>query len=115
MADNRAVQDFQPHFDAVLFDLDGTLVDSEVAAMDVLYDEGLSLGLELSREVAHQAFRGQPIARCAVVEDSLPGVRAGIAAGMQVFSLADVDATLMATGRVQRIAALAELHALLQP
>jgi beta-phosphoglucomutase-like phosphatase (HAD superfamily) len=51
--------------------------------------------------------------RCAVVEDSLPGVRAGVAAGMQVFSLMDVDGSLMATGRVQRIAELAELHELL--
>ncbi len=216
-----------PRFDAVLFDLDGTLVDSEVTAMDVLYDEGRALGLALSRAQAHEAFRGQPMghcvafiaeripqaagvfggdfvpaftalirqrqaerfrqhlepmpgarallerlrlpfcvatngprekaeltlgltgllpffeqrlfcayevgsfkpepglflhaaqalgvraAHCAVVEDSLPGVRAGLAAGMQVFSLTDVDATLMASGRVQRIAQLSDLHALL--
>lgn len=217
------MSDFHPHFDAVLFDLDGTLVDSEVTAMDVLFEEGRALGLDIGRAQAHEAFRGQPMghcvafiaqrlpqpvtafgedfvpaftahirrrqaerfrqhlrpmpgaqellqglrlpccvatngprekaeltlgltgllrffeqrlfcayevgsfkpdpglflhaaralgvrpARCAVVEDSLPGVRAGIAAGMQVFSLTDVDATLMATGRVQRISGLAEL------
>jgi HAD superfamily hydrolase (TIGR01509 family) len=61
---------------------------------------------------AAQALGAQP-ERCAVVEDSLPGVRAGVAAGMQVFSLMDVDGSLMATGRVQRIAELAELHELL--
>jgi len=224
MADNRPMHAFQPRFDAVLFDLDGTLVDSETTAMDVLHEEGMALGLAVSREEAHEAFRGQPMGRCvayiaerlprpapefgedfaagftalirrrqaerfrqslapmpgarellqalklpycvatngprekaeltlgltgllpffeqrlfcayevgsfkpepglflhaaqalgvrpahcAVVEDSLPGVRAGVAAGMQVFSLTEVDATLLASGRVQRIAALAELH-----
>lgn len=226
-------------YDAILFDLDGTLVDSETLGMDVIWEEGRALGLEVSREEAHRAFLGQPMAhcvgfvaervtrplsmsaedfaadftaqvrrlqahrfrdqlqampgahellsalsqplnqpliqpfyqpfciatngprekaeltlgltgllpffeqrlftayevghfkpapglflhaaqalgatpeRCAVVEDSLPGVRAGVAAGMQVFSLMDVDDTLMATGRVQRIAELAELHELL--
>lgn len=214
----------QPRFDAVLFDLDGTLVDSETTAMDVLHEEGVALGLAVSREQAHTAFRGQPMSRCvayiaerlprpvpvfgedfaagftahirrrqaerfrqhllpmpgarellqalslpycvatngprekaeltlgltgllpffdqrlfcayevgsfkpepglflhaaqalgarpahcAVVEDSLPGVLAGLAAGMQVFSLTEVDATLMASGRVQCIASLGELH-----
>ena len=214
-------------FDAILFDLDGTLVDSETLGMDVLWEEGRALGMALSREEAHRAFLGQPMGhcvglvaervsrplnvsaeefsahftahvrrlqaqrfrdhlqampgahellsalnkpfcvatngprekaeltlgltgllpffeqrlftayevghfkpalglflhaalalgaqpeRCAVVEDSLPGVRAGVAAGMQVFSLMDVDDSLMATGRVQRIAELAELHELL--
>lgn len=216
-----------PRFDAVLFDLDGTLVDSETLGMDVLHEEGVALGLAVRREEAHAAFRGQPMglcvayiaerlprsapglgddfaarfvarvrhrqaerfrqslvpmpgarellqaltlpccvatngprekaeltlgltglspffeqrlfcayeigsfkpepglflhaaralgarpAHCAVVEDSLPGVRAGVAAGMQVFSLAEVDATLMDSGRVQRIGQLADLHALL--
>ena len=214
-------------FDAVLFDLDGTLVDSETLGMDVLWEEGRALGMQVGREEAHRAFLGQPMGhcvgwvaervsrplnvsaeefsanftarvrrlqaqrfrdhlqampgahallsalnkpfcvatngprqkaeltlgltgllpffeqrlftayevghfkpapglflhaaqalgaqpeRCAVVEDSLPGVRAGVAAGMQVFSLMDVDDSLMATGRVQRIAELAELHELL--
>jgi HAD superfamily hydrolase (TIGR01509 family) len=58
---------------------------------------------------AAQALGVRP-SHCAVVEDSLPGVCAGVAAGMQVFSLTDVNAPLMASGRVQRIAALAELH-----
>ncbi len=227
LPDNGGMNDLQPRFDAVLFDLDGTLVDSEATAMDVLHEEGRALGLEISREEAHEAFRGQPMgwcirfiadrvpqpvmafgadfvpaftahvrrrqaerfrahlspmpgaaellaalqlpycvatngprekaeltlgltgllplfedrlftayevgsfkpepglflhaaqalgvrpSHCAVVEDSLPGVRAGIAAGMQVFSLTDVDASLMASGRVQRIRALSDLHAFL--
>jgi len=214
-------------FDAVLFDLDGTLVDSETVAIDVFHEEGLALGLSFSREEARLAFQGQPMSRCvayiadrlprpapalgddfhaaftahirrrqterfrqgllpmpgarellqglrlphcvatngprekaeltlgltgllpffeerlfcayeigsfkpepglflhaaqalgarpshcAVVEDSLPGVQAGLAAGMQVFSLTEVDAALMASGRVRRIAALQELQALL--
>lgn len=214
-------------FDAIVFDLDGTLVDSETLGMDVLYEQGQALGLSISRKEAHQAFLGQPMShcvnfiaerlprpasalnadfladftagvrreqaqrfrahlqpmpgarellqalrqpfciatngprekaqltleitgllpffnqrlfsayevgsfkpepglflhaaqalgvapeRCAVVEDSLPGVRAGVAAGMQVFSLAQVDESLMASGRVQRIQALDELHPLL--
>jgi HAD superfamily hydrolase (TIGR01509 family) len=227
LADNPCMKPTPPSFDAVLFDLDGTLVDSETLGMDVLWEEGRALGMVLSREEAHRAFLGQPMGhcvgvvakrvsrpasmsaeefaadftahvrrlqaqrfrdhlqampgahdllsalsqpfciatngprekaeltlgltgllpffeqrlftayevghfkpapglflhaaqalgaqpeRCAVVEDSLPGVRAGVAAGMQVFSLMDVDDALMATGRVQRIAELAELHELL--
>jgi beta-phosphoglucomutase-like phosphatase (HAD superfamily) len=33
------------------------------------------------------AALGVPPAECAVVEDSLPGVQAGLAAGMQVFTV----------------------------
>ena len=231
LADNRPMNATKTRFDAVLFDLDGTLVDSETLGMDVLWEEGRALGMQVSREEAHRAFLGQPMGhcvgwvaervsrpvsesaeeftanftshvrrlqtqrfrdhlqampgahellsalshplnqpfcvatngprekaeltlgltgllpffeqrlftayevghfkpapglflhaaqalgaqpeRCAVVEDSLPGVRAGVAAGMQVFSLMDVDDSLMATGRVKRIAELAELHELL--
>ena len=53
-------------------------------------------------------------AHCAVVEDSLPGVRAGLAAGMQVFSLhprAGMDAE--AAARVTFIADLTALGPLL--
>ena len=216
-----------PRFDAVLFDLDGTLVDSETTAIDVFHEEGTALGLSFSREEAFRAFRGQPMShcvayiaerlpqpvqafgedfstgftvhirrrqaerfrqnlspmpgarellqalelpfcvatngprekaeltlgltgllpffdqrlfcayevgsfkpepglflhaaqalgvqpsRCAVVEDSLPGVRAGLAAGMQVFSLTDVEPAIAAGGQVRRIADLVELHELL--
>jgi len=53
-------------------------------------------------------------AHCAVVEDSLPGIRAGLAAGMQVFSLfppQELDPTL--AGQVHSIADLHALQALL--
>ncbi|WP_442782829.1 HAD family hydrolase [Collimonas fungivorans] len=48
--------------------------------------------------------------RCAVVEDSLPGVQAGVAAGMQVFALQpeQVEAKLPKQAKV--ISRLAELH-----
>jgi HAD superfamily hydrolase (TIGR01509 family) len=49
--------------------------------------------------------------RCAVVEDSLPGVLAGLAAGMQVFSLlpsADLPPELV--NRVQCFSSLVDLH-----
>jgi HAD superfamily hydrolase (TIGR01509 family) len=51
---------------------------------------------------------------CAVVEDSLPGIHAGLAAGMQVYALVD-PAGLPAelAPRVRCIATLAELGALL--
>ena len=52
----------RPALAALLFDLDGTLVDSEVPGMDVLHDEALRLGLALSREEAHERFRGRRMA-----------------------------------------------------
>ena len=53
-----------PDIDALIFDLDGTLVDSEVPGMDVLYEEGLRLGVAFTREQARQAFRGRRMADC---------------------------------------------------
>jgi HAD superfamily hydrolase (TIGR01509 family) len=50
--------------DAIIFDLDGTLVDSEVPGMDVLFEEALKLGVALTREEAHAAFRGRRMAEC---------------------------------------------------
>lgn len=49
---------------AILFDLDGTLVDSERIGLDVLYDQALVWGLPWSREEAHRRFRGVPMAHC---------------------------------------------------
>lgn len=43
---------------AVIFDSDGTLVDSEVPAMDVLHEMALAIGLRLTRDEAHAQFRG---------------------------------------------------------
>lgn len=47
---------------ALLFDLDGTLVDSEVPGMDVLHEEAVKLGIAMTRAQAHAAFRGQRMA-----------------------------------------------------
>lgn len=49
---------------AVIFDCDGTLVDSEVPGMDVLHAHACALGLEFTREQAHQRFRGVRMADC---------------------------------------------------
>ncbi len=43
---------------AVIFDCDGTLVDSEVPGMDVLHQLACAQGLALTREDAHRRFRG---------------------------------------------------------
>jgi len=49
---------------AVIFDCDGTLVDSEVPGMDVLHAHARALGLDVTREVAHRQFRGARMADC---------------------------------------------------
>lgn len=43
---------------AVIFDCDGTLVDSEVPGMDVLHQLACAQGLALTRAEAHRRFRG---------------------------------------------------------
>lgn len=43
---------------AIIFDADGTLIDSEVPGMDVLHQHARQAGLDLTREEAHQRFRG---------------------------------------------------------
>lgn len=49
---------------AVIFDSDGTLVDSEVPGLDVLHAQARALGLDITREQAHQQFRGVRMADC---------------------------------------------------
>jgi HAD superfamily hydrolase (TIGR01509 family) len=43
---------------AIIFDSDGTLVDSEVPGMDVLHEMACAAGLRLTRDEAHARFRG---------------------------------------------------------
>jgi len=43
---------------AVIFDCDGTLVDSEVPAMNVLHEMAIAAGLTLTRDESHVQFRG---------------------------------------------------------
>jgi HAD superfamily hydrolase (TIGR01509 family) len=50
--------------DALIFDADGTLVDSEVAGLDVLHELACAQGLKLTREQMHQQFRGVRMAHC---------------------------------------------------
>ena len=53
-----------PRLQAVLFDLDGTLVDSEKPGLDVLHRMACGLGLNWSHEESLRRFRGVPMARC---------------------------------------------------
>jgi HAD superfamily hydrolase (TIGR01509 family) len=48
--------------------------------------------------------------RCAVVEDSLPGVQAGVAAGMQVFALQPEQLEAQFPRQAKIISRLAQLH-----
>lgn len=60
---------------AVIFDCDGTLVDSEVPSMDVIHEQACALGLVFTREQAHQKFRGVRLADCiAWIAAQLPQV-----------------------------------------
>ncbi|MFC5520000.1 HAD family hydrolase [Polaromonas jejuensis] len=51
-------------FKAIIFDCDGTLVDSETPGLDVLYEEAVKLGARMTREEAHAEFRGRRMALC---------------------------------------------------
>jgi beta-phosphoglucomutase-like phosphatase (HAD superfamily) len=64
------------HFiQAIIFDADGTLVDSEVPSMDVIHEHAIALGIGCTREQAHQQFRGVRMADCiAWVAAQLPQV-----------------------------------------
>ena len=58
---------------ALLFDLDGTLVDSERPGLEVLHRMASELGLDWSHEESLQRFRGVPMARCVtVIAEHLP-------------------------------------------
>jgi HAD superfamily hydrolase (TIGR01509 family) len=49
---------------ALIFDLDGTLVDSEAPGLDVLHQMAADLGAPWGREEMHARFGGVPMARC---------------------------------------------------
>jgi len=53
-----------PTIEAIIFDCDGTLVDSETPGLDVLYEEAVKLGVTMSREQAHAEFRGKRMSLC---------------------------------------------------
>lgn len=62
-----------PRFRGVIFDADGTLVDTELTTMDVLYEQARSRGLDIPRESAHRLFRGRRMALCIQQVESLLG------------------------------------------
>ena len=53
-----------PTVKAVIFDCDGTLVDSETSGMTALYEEACKLGYDRPLEQALHDFRGQQMASC---------------------------------------------------
>ena len=57
---------------AIIFDCDGTLVDSETSGMTALYEEACALGYSLPLELALRDFRGKRMALCiALIEGNL--------------------------------------------
>ena len=66
---------------AVIFDCDGTLVDSEEPGIEVLRELAQERGLALTREQAHAQFRGVRMAECiAWIAAQLSGVPPGFEA-----------------------------------
>jgi HAD superfamily hydrolase (TIGR01509 family) len=49
---------------ALIFDLDGTLVDSETHGLNVMHEEAQKLGVNISLHEAHAEFRGKKMALC---------------------------------------------------
>src|SRR3989344_3045835 len=137
-------------FEAILFDCDGVLVDSEPITNGVLRDMLNEAGWALSADECMRIFIGKTVrseaarieahtgrpltdawmadvyvaaaaalqvapGRCAVVEDTVTGVTAGVAAGATVFAYAPLDdgEALRAAGAAQVFRSMAELPALL--
>jgi HAD superfamily hydrolase (TIGR01509 family) len=58
---------------ALIFDLDGTLVDSEAPGLDVLHEMAAALGAPWARHEMHAHFGGVPMAQCIrVIAQHLP-------------------------------------------
>ena len=72
-------------------------------------------GSDITREKSAAAALQTPPQRCAVVEDTVTGVTAGVAAGATVFAYAPLDdgAALRAAGAVHVFRSMADLPALL--
>jgi HAD superfamily hydrolase (TIGR01509 family) len=63
---------------AVIFDADGTLVDSEGPGLEVMYQMARAEGADVTREQAHQQFLGSYMAECvAWIAAQLPSVPPG--------------------------------------
>lgn len=62
---------------AIVFDCDGTLVDSEVIGMDLMQEMALQRGVSLTREETYQQFRGISLASVIqLIKSRLGGVLA---------------------------------------
>ena len=59
----------------MIFDCDGTLVDSETVATDVMVDYLAELGMQLSAEVALARFKGGRMADCVAELEQMFGRR----------------------------------------
>lgn len=67
--------------EAVIFDADGTLVDSEEPGLEVMFEMARAEGADVTREQAHQQFRGSYMAECvAWIASQLPSVPPGFTA-----------------------------------
>jgi len=62
-------------FKAVIFDCDGTLVDSETSGMTALHEQARKLGYSLPLAQALDAFRGRQLARCVEMIEADTGRR----------------------------------------
>ena len=61
---------------AIIFDCDGTLVDSETSGMTALYEEACAIGYNLPLEQALVDFRGRRLALCIEMIEANIGHRA---------------------------------------
>jgi HAD superfamily hydrolase (TIGR01509 family) len=87
-----AAMSHTPPIAALLFDLDGTLVDSERPGLEVLHQMARGVGLSWSHEESVRRFRGVPMARCvSVIAQHLP---AGSPALDEVAFLRDLRAAM---------------------
>lgn len=61
---------------AIIFDLDGTLVDSEGLGLDTLFDQAQAWRFPCSRTEVHTRFRGVPMAHCVaeIARQAPPGL-----------------------------------------
>lgn len=62
-------------FQAIIFDCDGTLVDSEPLGIEVLSDVATEFGAKIGRQDALERLRGLPLAQCVVEMEQLCGVK----------------------------------------
>jgi HAD superfamily hydrolase (TIGR01509 family) len=101
--------------DAIIFDADGTLVDSEEPGMDVMFEMALAQGVNLTRAQAYQQFRGARMAECvAWIASQLPSLPVGFEADFTLQVRQQMD-TRFRQGLEPLPGALALLQSLQQP